>query len=160
VAITSVVTALGVIAAAIGAWLAFSQLKETRRDRHMQVVSEFGRRWDDERILEARYAIQAYDRDELADLIAEWLVPPREDATKVVPVLLRLPNYFEDLAILVDVGRLEFEYVTKAFRNLATREWEHWEPAVQRMREKQPNVYIAWEALVRKLEKGGSSDPA
>lgn len=151
-AIGTAVGALAIVLAAFGAWFTYKQLRETRRDRHIQVITEFAGRWDDERLLEARELIQDYSATELAELARAWLAPPREKATEHFPKLQRIPNFFEDLAILVDCGNLELIWVAKSFHGLALREWAYWQPAIEVMREYEPETYVEFETLVRKLE--------
>lgn len=51
----------------VAAFKALGQLTETRRDRHLQVIGELGRRWDDDDLIEARNAVLKYDEVELAE---------------------------------------------------------------------------------------------
>jgi hypothetical protein len=137
------------VVGAVAAWFAFDQVKETRRDRHIQVLSEFGRRWDEDLLSEARSKQREYDDVELAGEVRKWIRDP--SAAADVPILLRVPNYFEDLAIMVECGRLEREYVARSFSMLAVREWEYWERAVNEMRIDAPDAYTEFEGLARAL---------
>jgi hypothetical protein len=149
-AIGTAVAAVGIVVAAVGAWLAFNQLRETRRDRHIQVLTEYGRRWDDDRIAEARLEVQRFTSLELADEVVKWLTPPREEHSPM-PILLRIPNFFEDLAIMVECGRLQIGLVARSWLPAAVREWEYWSDAVEKMREYEPTAYVEFEKMVRDL---------
>jgi hypothetical protein len=149
-AVASAVGAVGIIVAAVGAWLAFNQIKETRRDRDIQVLSDFGRRWDEERLTEARTKLLSYTSSDLAAEVEKWFTPPREP-TSEVPILLRVPSFFEDLAIMVECGRLELKFVSKSFRGIAIREWEYWSDAIDKMRQYEPSSYVEFEKMVRQL---------
>ena len=150
-AIATAVAAVFAIFAAVGAWFAFDQVKESRRDRHVGVLSEFGRRWDGEQLTTAREKLLSYSSEDLVAAVDEWLTLPIEEEPSDVPMLLRVPNFFEDLAIMVDLGRLELKYVAKSFKASALTEWPYWEPVVTRMRERDPEAYTEWETLVQQL---------
>ena len=136
---------------AAGVLLAWSQLKDSRRDRHIQILSDFGRRWDSERLVEARTKQATRDSQELADEVGRWL-KKATDAPEV-RTLLRVPNFFEDLAIMVDLGELKIKFVAKAFKATAEREWAYWKDAIAAMRTDSPESYKQFQALVEKLAK-------
>jgi hypothetical protein len=151
IAIGTAIAAGGFVVTAIGAWFAYDQVKETRRDRHIQVLSEFGRRWDEQLLWEARERQFLYTDEQLAARVDKWFKTQDRDVSDV-PILLRVPNYFEDLAIMVEAGRLEVKYVAQAMGSLALRMWEYWAPAVEKMREQAPTSYTQFEKLVGELE--------
>ena len=145
--IGSVLAGLGFIAAAVALWFAYNQLKETRRDRHIQVISEFGRRWDSRRVQSARRIQRVYPGEDLQREVAAWINDP---ATKPdVDVLLRLPNFFEDLAIISRCGKLDIELITMAMGSIIIHQWEYWNPSIQTMRQTAPHDYEQFEGLVK-----------
>lgn len=154
-AISSAVAAGGVVIAAIGAWLAFGQVKEVRRDRHIQVLSEFTTRWDSEDVVSAREEQLKYDKSTVATELKKW-VDKSETPTADVALLLRVPNFFEDMAIMVECGSLELEYVKRAWGQATLRMWAYWKPAVQELRGYSSTAYTEFEKLAQKLEKAGA----
>lgn len=148
-AISTAVAALGFVGTAVGVWFAWDLLKETRRDRHIQVLSDFGRRWDEPEIAEARRKQRKYDSDTLAEEVDKWFHSTAEGSD--VPILLRVPNYFEDLAIMVECGRLELAFVARAMRTNTLREWAYWEKAITKIRADSAESYVEFEKLAGQL---------
>ena len=152
-ALGTLVTACGAVAAAIAAHLALGQLDETRRDRHVQVIADLGRRWDDAQLAAARRKQLEYLSVPLSRKVEQWLADPDTDSETML-LLLRVPNFFEDLAVMVESGSLDLRLVSKVFRTIAFRQWQYWEPSIRIIRDRHgPGAYAQFEALVRQLEK-------
>lgn len=128
--------------------LTVEQLADARRDRHIHVLSDFGRRWDDARIVEARDKQRSYTDIQLADAVEKWA---KGGEAGDIPLLLRVPNFFEDLALMVELGRLEVSFVARSFKTMAQREWAYWELAVTKLRERDKDAYVEFQQLVRDL---------
>jgi len=170
-AFSAMVAGLGFAAAAAGVWVAVNQLKATRRqldeikrDRHVQVISDFGLRWDSEGLSEARRRQRRYDNVELCEKISTRRGPRPRNPLKLrawrratnaaeVQLLLRVPNYFEDIGLMVDCGALDIELVGKAVGDLAISEWGRWELAITEMRSNSPRAYSKFGKLVEQLRK-------
>ena len=151
-AIGSIVAAAGFVLTALGAWLAYGQLRETRREKHIELISDFGSRWDGERLFEARKKRRELGRAGLLEAVKKWRAE-NTDASDV-PLLLRIPNYFEDLAIMVDFGELDLDYVAKGFAELAIWEWDYWRDAIEEIRRQQgPQVYATFESFVEAIRE-------
>ncbi|HEX3254630.1 MAG TPA: DUF4760 domain-containing protein [Gaiellaceae bacterium] len=152
-AIGTLVTAAAAVAGAIAAYLALGQLEETRRDRHVQVIADLGRRWDDAQLAAARKKQLAYASVPLSAKVEQWLRHPDTDSEAML-LLLRVPNFFEDLAVMVESGSLDLRLVSKAFKSPALRQWQYWEPSIRVIRDHEdPDSYAQFENLVRQLEK-------
>jgi hypothetical protein len=149
VAIGTAIGAAGFIAAAVGAFVAYDQLKETRRDRFLQVIMEFGRRWDDVRLSRARQALLPYTPSTLADHIRKCL--QKASGTNLY-VILRVPNFYEDLAMVADSG-LDLKTVAKHFGPDLITEWAFWEESITEVLQKvDPDAYCEFAALVDKVK--------
>jgi hypothetical protein len=114
---------------------ALRQLRELRRDRHVQILLELARRWEGAQMTEALQNSKNYSPEELVRLIVAARTgdlgsPERADAWKKVIVLLRVPNYFEDTGLIARIGRLEPQLLADYFAGVAYDEWELWEPAI------------------------------
>jgi hypothetical protein len=104
-------------------------LDSSRRDRHVAVIAEFQRRWADERLETARTTLYSYDTARLKRRIHRFLTTPGPDAE--VEVLLRVPTFFEDLALLVSAGGVDdLELVWRAFWGPARQYWLQWEDTI------------------------------
>jgi hypothetical protein len=157
------VTLAIVTAAVAGAAIyALRQLAEIRVDREVSVLGDLGRRWDDRPVSEALERAAKYDKDELAEVVRrahkkrsknrlkDW---PRARADKELVILLRVPNFFEDLAVIAEEGGLDPKLVSRIFKGLALREWTFWEPAMVRLREQDKYSYTQWESLVQLMKE-------
>jgi hypothetical protein len=89
--------------------VAISELEEVQRDREVAVFSDFGRRWEGEEMTEALHIELEYSAEALRRLFTRAGHDPyrnpfkerrrlREAKRRVV--LLRVPNYFEDVAFI------------------------------------------------------------
>ena len=141
----AVVTA-GVV---VAAFRALGQLTETRMDRHLQVIGELGRRWDADDLVTARNKVLPYDEVQLAEEVAKCLAKP---GSGELQVWLRVPNFFEDLALMVELGGLDMRPVDLAFGYMVKRGWQHWEPSIIEMRKTRgADLYAQFEALAKQV---------
>lgn len=116
---------------AVAALFALRSLGESKRDRHVQLIAELGRRWDEEKLAEVRTKPLAFDNVQLCEEITGCLASPEGSD---LYVLLRVPNFFEDIALMVESGGVDEELVNRAFRDLTLDQWEYWEKAIAAMR--------------------------
>lgn len=135
---------------AAAAWFALGQLREVKKDRHIQVMSDFGRRWDEPHLWEARERQVEISDEELALLVERWFTKGDPEA-KEVQLLLRVPNFFEDLALTVEIGSMELRTVDLWLGSVIDRMWNYWSPAITKMRESRPTSYAQFERLVLDL---------
>jgi len=141
--------------------VAVEQLEEAKKDRHTLVFADLGRRWDEPAMSEALQMAPRFSREALARVVAKayrgvsWN-PLRNRATARanhrMNILLRVPNFFEDLALLVESGSLDLGLVSKNFKGVAVREWHFWEFAIKELRQEDPWSYTQFEELVRRME--------
>lgn len=153
-AIGTAIVAGGVLVTAAGAWFAYHQVKAARDDRHVQVLSEFARRWDDPLLWEARTKQFDLTNKQLADLVGRWF-DSKDPSARDVPLLLRVPNFFEDIAVIVEAGNLELKYVARSMASLVIGQWDYWELAINKMRETAETSYVEFERLVSDLQAAG-----
>ncbi len=65
------------------------------------------------------------------------------------------PDYFEDLAILIDHEAITFPIVNECFGYAIPYRWSLWEPTIQELRRRahEPLIYIEFEKLAYKLAR-------
>jgi hypothetical protein len=150
-------------ALAFFAWLSLGQIRQIKADRHIQFLSDYGRRWDEQSLVEARKKQTETPNDELIRLVEEWFEPgvpkPRDSP---VPLLLRIPNFFEDMAIAVEAGNVDPKFVVRQFGFIIEDMWKYWSTAIHEMRKHTPRAYIEFEALasdVARYRASPLSDP-
>src|SRR6266511_921213 len=85
------VLASATVVLAVAGLFALRTLGESKRDRHVQLIAELGRRWDEDKLAEARTKLLAFDNIDLCEEIAHYLESP--EGTDLY-VLLRVPNFF------------------------------------------------------------------
>lgn len=170
-ALASVVTAGGLVAVVFQARIASKQLKTTEGQlraveeqqklalrqeleiataRQDELLNERSQAWDDDHLLDARMLA---DQSASPEDLATKLIGLKETKERDFYVLLRLPNYFEDLAELVSRGRLPLETVEELLGSVIIGRYRQFEPAIRRLRQeqKQPTFCKYWEWLKDEL---------
>ncbi|HXF71753.1 MAG TPA: DUF4760 domain-containing protein [Actinomycetota bacterium] len=68
-------------------------------------------------------------------------------------VLMRVPNFLEDLAVLVDQGALPEEAARASWASVIERQWAHWAPAIRLLRDvrDRPTIYANFERLKARM---------
>jgi hypothetical protein len=145
---------------AIAAWRALSQLTEGRTDRQVQVLIHLGERWNSEMMSEALLIEATHTKEGLAHLVERawrehdgWFFKGRakrakDRANRELVILLRVPDYFEDLAVLAERAHLDMRDVGLIFKGVVLDEWDLWELAIAKLREGDPYSYTQFERLV------------
>lgn len=162
----ALVAVTGMLAAA--AWraldqlrIAIDQLEEVKRDRHVEVLDEMGRRWEGEEMTEALQMAVEYTPESLVRLFARAARPrsgnPVRDrqtrrARKDTIILLRVPNYFEDAATIAKAGSLESTIITEAFGSVAKDEWALWKPTIKKLQENDDGAYAEFERMAEEAD--------
>jgi hypothetical protein len=152
------VVVTGVLAGA--AIMALRELDEAKTDRHVQVVTSLAARWNGEMLVSALSAEQLYTEEELAEIVTKARGDPtanplrelrRKRAIRELVVLLRIPDYFEDLAFMAQRVNLDDDALAN-FKGLVVDEWKAWEPAIGELgRTGDPYSYRRFEALVARM---------
>ncbi len=134
-AVAAIATAVGSIAVFATLVFAARQLSRTAKTAESEHLADVLRKWDDERLEEARHAVNQYDgRDQLL----QALVDGDAQSTKDYFVLLRVPNFFEDVGNLVfDQKVVRIESVRHGLRGSVRYYWQLFEPFAQRLQEEQ-----------------------
>jgi hypothetical protein len=145
-------TATGTIGLAVVGALGLRQLSEVRSNRAVAVLADIGRRWDEDSLREAREKMLEYTAPELMEL-AEKLVqrPKFPQARREFIVLFRIPNFFEDMALIVESSKVPTSVVARGFKEVIVDEWTQWEPLVRRFRETEPNCFAEFERLADQM---------
>lgn len=145
-AIGTAVIAGGVLFAATGAWLAWVQLRDTRRSRAIEIIANYAARWDEARLSAARTKRVDMGTGAVAKAVDAWVED--RNAPSDAPVLLRIPSYLEELAIMVEFGGLDIEFVAKNFSAIVLYEWDYWKPMITKIRDElDREAYVEFEKL-------------
>jgi hypothetical protein len=159
---------------AIAAWkalgqldVATQQLRDAKQDRHLRALADFALRWDAPPISEALQMEPDYPNMKLARLVRhsqyEGSHPLRKrrkrSANRKLVVLLRVPNYFEDLSSVTQSGGLDIKLISRDFKGLALIAWDHWQPAIMQFRRFDPKAYCEFEWLMQQMETISDASP-
>lgn len=147
-AVSSGLTALVVLIALI---IAIWQVIEARRARHGEAFFDVSRRWDEDALMESRAAgAQASTPAALrAQVVTAWV-----GSLDQYEVLVRVPNFFEDLAIMVERGILSFDDVQASLGSVVVAKWKEWETSVHFVRavSARPTVYENFQRLAQRMD--------
>lgn len=137
-------------------------LEAGKKDRHVQVFFDMGHRWDGPEMVESLQEERLYDSRQLEKLFAKAYAPrsrnpfkehaARRASTKTV-TLLRVPNFFENLALIIKAGSLDLDFVNRDYGTVAKEGWKKWEPAMMELRKTDPHSYQEFQWLVDELAK-------
>lgn len=140
--------------------VALEQLEEVKRDRHVQVVSHLGLRWASSEIAEALQLEAAQTPESLVRLFTrarERSANPfrerlRRRAQRATIVLLRVPNYFEEAALVAKEGGLRAELLDEFFGGVAKDEWALWGPVVKKLQESDEQAFVEFERMALRAD--------
>lgn len=140
-------------AAIVAAFLAPSQIREARRSRRAQAIMTVYAEWASSHMQEARMRLRSFGD---SNQLLKAMTPPTKDAY----LLLRVPNFIETLAVLVDAGAVEYDLVRKIYGSDIRRYWDLWEPVISFAveQEGQSSMYEAFGALASRLEADANQD--
>jgi hypothetical protein len=166
-AIATAVGALGVIGAIGAAWIARSSLRatlnqvrlaadqvklaakqvnEAEKERHISLVLEMARRWDDD-LVGARREISALSREGFQ---RHYAAAERANTDQYYE-WLKLANFFEDFGVLVKKECLDLDLVHETVGYSAVFYWEKWSGPIDHERDEVKGLYDNWEYLANQL---------
>lgn len=136
------------IVVVLAAFYARDQLREIRRTRYAEAMFILSHRWD--ALTDSRQALTAY-REREHELVAA-LTRAIALNTREYFVLVRVPNFFEDLAIQVEARSIPFDMVSDSFGDAIDRYWTIWKHAVHLLREEAAPTHVNFERLAKKVK--------
>lgn len=147
----AVAATLTLFVLAVAAWIALRQTGEAVRLRHSALMADLSKRWDEEPLVQSRRAAARFDDGVRLRLHVE--IQEREQSDELF-VLQRIPNFFEDLAVLEREGAISFAMIQASFGRLVVDAWKTWAQSVEFWREEEGDdtVYEHFEALARRID--------
>jgi hypothetical protein len=152
-AAASVVTSLGVLAAAAAARWAGHQVQEAQRSRSVATAITISQRWESQEVEEARRATVGINSQDLVEIA---LTARRENSDEYFLYMKEL-NFFEDLAVMEKLGGVSLEWIKETLRTVTIKRWEYWKPAVLALRKDtaSPAACKNFQDLAEKLAHDG-----
>lgn len=144
--IGSVLAGASFFVGAIGVLLTWNQLRDARQDRHVEILTELARRWDEPRLTEPRVALLKRDNQEHAAYVKKCLDHPTSGDLET---LLRVPNFFEEMAVLVLSGAIDKRLLGQVWSTLILTYWAYWQLSIEELRARRGSqAYVQFERLV------------
>lgn len=145
-AIAAVLTIGVLLAAAVCAWL---ELHHIERAREAHILADLSRRWDEELLREPRQAVEKYkDGTKLEQAVKEF----KENNDEQFYMLLRLPDFFEELGLLVEYDCLNLQLAKDMFGTAIKYHYTGYKPTIEFLRSeyKDKTIYKFFEDLAKK----------
>ena len=150
-AAANVVMAIATFALLVAALFALAQVRETRTSRHAVTATEFSRRWDEPGMIEARSLVGQYP-DAAALRAAFFDLVDNDPGNQNWLKMLRQANYLEDLAILLEQGAVDEDFIKRSLGYIVVSRWELWkEVADEYKRRSEVDNFPAFRALAARL---------
>ncbi len=150
--VTAIAAGLTVLILLAAAFYARNQIKCVERTREAQLLTDLSRRWNEEKLTEARKAVRNYKNgSELKDAVQKL----RESNHDEYYVLVRLPDFFEALGVLVNTSCLSKQLTKDLFGTAIGYYHKLYVPAIKYLRKKynDENIYKWFDDLTEKLNE-------
>ncbi|MCH7811059.1 MAG: hypothetical protein IH958_00320 [Chloroflexi bacterium] len=121
------------------------QVGETRRTREAQLMMELTNRWDNDDLLEARRLAALYESN--PESLTKVMQTDREERYQ----LERVPNFFEDLGVLVSEKSLAPRLVAKLMAGSVERYWALYSPYIVEQQDERKSEYRWFRDLQEKV---------
>ena len=144
-----IVTAIATAAVAGTVVVAIRQLQSSERDRHVQIIAELTRRWNSVEMEQSRVEMLNHQPNVLAAKIQQFLTTAGGDPQ--FEILVRVPQFFEDVAVLIELGAIPPRWVRRAFGNGPAGTWMWWEPAIRLLQAQDRFAFTRFEQLAARL---------
>jgi hypothetical protein len=157
-----IVTGVSTFLLAVGAFMALLAILEARRARHAETITEAARRWDDQTLRHLRSRVQTVIAEEGEEGLRDHMLGLRAASAKEYFELLAIPDYFEDLAIMMNYRAVTFRMVDDSLGITVCNYWRLYSPFVTKLREiiKDHRTYENFEDLSERILKVHPRDHA
>jgi len=152
---TDIVTAIAAVLAfgvlIFAALYARHQLHSMEKTREAQLLADLSRRWDEELLTESRQAVGKYKNgSELSQSLEEL----RNRSDEQYYVILRLPDFFEDLGLLVNKKCLSLQLAKDMFGTAVKYHYNLYKDTIENMRKiyKDQTIYKFFEDLAEEIK--------
>lgn len=156
-------TAVGVVIVAVTAWFALDSLRDARRTRHAQLITEISRRWDEPLIIESVKLHSEHATDGIMALNQRLYLPPehlddeaaerRKADLDLYHKLCAWPNLIETIGVLQSEHAISPETIYKMWGAEIISAWQGWQQPCKQLRELEsdPGVYYYFEAIAQEM---------
>jgi hypothetical protein len=149
----TLVIALGIIAAALGAWVAARQLSETKKNRYTDSFMNMVSAWDRNDLIAVRKSLFNMSPEQFK----EHYFASYTANTSEFYELLKLGNFFEYFGILESRDSLSLDLIDTVLGPSVQYYWKMWKLAIEEEEKTWPNFYANWTSLAANItaRRGG-----
>jgi len=124
-----------------------AQLDETIRARRIQLILELAKRWNEPLLVASRTEAAAFSTP---SALREAMVRFRQDRLSSFYDLALIPDFFEDLGLVVREDPQTLSIVKDLFVGVVTQTWDRWAPTIAWLAQinDQPTLYKNFADLV------------
>jgi hypothetical protein len=115
------------LALAILGLAVFWQVRQNRKTREVEILSELGRRWDSVEMVKARSEVDRLHKD---GTLAEKVLELRSDGDEQYQILMREPGHLEDLGVIFYHGGIKGKTLFASMGLLIPERWDKWQDAI------------------------------
>ena len=161
-AVGTAVLAVATAGLALAAFLALGSIDEARAARNATAALELSKQWDSEDSLRSRWRVDELSK-KLPGRFGSAHSTPGPDGLRIsferlalqknpeYGTLLRQTNFLDDIAILIKYKGVDFDMVYDSLGFNIAYLWTLWKPTIDWLREDQPDLYIEFEKLSKRI---------
>jgi hypothetical protein len=115
------------------------------------MAADLSLQWDGERLVESRkFRSRRYPSG--GEKLRDDYLTGKDGKTDDYYLLMRVPSYFEDLALQEVLGGIPLEWINKSVGPIVIANWDAWETTIEALRPPgDTSIYENWQQLVGKL---------
>lgn len=153
---TAASTAFTTLIVAVTAYVVYRQLKDARRTRHGELLTDLSRRWDEPLIVRSQVLYGRYTEEgivKLVDKVYGTGGASEEELTDYF-TLVALPNLIEALYVMANEGAISLEVIDQMWGAAIISAWADWGKPVSELRRlltEAPDTYSNFENLALAL---------
>jgi hypothetical protein len=151
---TAITAGAGFLLLFAGSIVALQQLGQADKARHLSVLTDMSHRWDDTAMVASRKLASQYEGDPKR-LRNDMLLFSQRNADEYW-TLARLPNFFEDLGILVDEGVIPIRLVDNSLGGPALYAWRIYSDYVEWEQRSDLETFLYFSRLAAKSTRTGA----
>jgi hypothetical protein len=146
----AIVTAFGTVLIGSGIIFAGIQVLEAKKTRYADIAIRFAERWQEAPLVESREALTVFHT---AIGLRNEIERAQRDEQRKFHLLLRIPNFFEEVAAAERFGWIPVEWVYSTWGSGIPALWDTWRPTIDFLRQPSDNrltnegVYQEFERL-------------
>jgi hypothetical protein len=150
-----IVTALSTLLLAVGALLALLAILEARRARHAETITEAARRWDERTFRHVRARVKGIIDERSEEGLKKMMLELRKANSTDYFELMAIPDYFEDLAIMMTYRAVTFRMVDDSLGVTVAKYWKNFSPFITELREviDDRHAYENFQKLGQKIQE-------